>query len=328
MKVDALDSFTAVGEAAWQRLLAASGFPSPFMSWSWQTAWFEAFGAAGGLSLLRVRDGAGDLAGLLPLVTEPDDECLRIVGGRDVSDYLDVIAPAGAEDEVWAALLQSRSASPETWDLHGIRAASPTAALLPALAPAYGLVATRELEERCPIIDLPATWDEYLGALGSKQRHELRRKVRRLERAMPGAAAVAHATPDAVAARLGDFLVLHRASRTGKARFMDERMESFFRTVIVALAARGMVRLWTLDAAGRAVAAFICLEWAGTVGLYNSGFDTGMAALSPGIVLLAHVIRDAIERGSARFDFLRGEEPYKLAFGARPEDLCRIRVTR
>jgi CelD/BcsL family acetyltransferase involved in cellulose biosynthesis len=327
VKVDALPSFAAVGEAGWQRLLAASAFPSPFMSWAWQTAWFEAFGSAGGLSLLRVRDGAGDLAGLLPLVAEPDG-ALRIVGGVDVSDYLDVIARAGAEEEVWAALLQSRSASPQTWDLHGIRAASPTAALLPALAPAYGLVATRELEERCPIIDLPATWDDYLAGLGGKQRHELRRKMRRLERELPGPTAVAHATPDDVAARLGDFLALHRSSRAGKARFMDERMESFFRAVIVALAARGMARLWTLDAGGRVVAAFICLEWAGTVGLYNSGFDTGMAALSPGIVLLAHVIRDAIERGSVRFDFLRGEEPYKLAFGAHPEDLCRIRVTR
>ncbi len=327
MKVDALDSFAAVGEAAWQGLLAASRFPSPFMSWAWQTAWFRAFGAAGALSLLRVRDGAGDLAGLLPLVVEPDG-CLRIVGGVDVSDYLDVIARASAEDEVWAALLQSRSASPQTWDLRGIRATSPTAALLPALAPAYGLIVTRELDERCPIIDLPATWGDYLAGLGSKQRHELRRKMRRLEREMPGAAAVAHATPDDVASRLGEFLVLHRASRAGKARFMNQRMEGFFRTVIVALAARGAARLWTLGADGRAVAAFICLEWAGTVGLYNSGFDTGMAALSPGIVLLAHVIRDAIERGSARFDFLRGEEPYKLAFGAHPEDLCRIRVAR
>jgi CelD/BcsL family acetyltransferase involved in cellulose biosynthesis len=327
VKVDALDSFAAVGEAAWQRLLAASGFPSPFMAWAWQTAWFEAFGASGGLSLLRVRDGAGEVAGLLPLVLEPDG-CLRIVGGVAVSDYLDVVARAGSEEEVWGALLQNRSASPQTWDLHGVRAASPTAALVPALAPVYGLVATRELEERCPAIDLPATWDDYLAGLAGKQRHELRRKMRRLERELAGPVAVAHATPDDVLARLNDFLVLHRASRAGKARFMDGRMESFFRTAIVALAARGMARLWTLDAGGRAVAAFICLEWAGRVGLYNSGFDTGMAALSPGIVLLAYVIRDAIERGLARFDFLRGEEPYKLAFGAHPEDLWRIRVSR
>ena len=74
------------------------------------------------------------------------------------------------------------------------------------------------------------------------------------------------------------------------------------------------------------MASFLCVEYAGTVGLYNSGFDPEHARLSPGIVLLAHVIRDAIERGVATFDFLRGEEPYKQAFGPVSEDLFNVRV--
>ena len=78
---------------------------------------------------------------------------------------------------------------------------------------------------------------------------------------------------------------------------------------------------------GAAVASFLCLEYAGAVGLYNSGFDPARAALAPGIVLLAHVIRDAIERGVPTFDFLRGEEPYKYGFGPAPEDVLNIRVS-
>ena len=46
--------------------------------------------------------------------------------------------------------------------------------------------------------------------------------------------------------------------------------------------------------------------------------------LAPGIVLLGHVIRDAIERGVPVFDFLRGEEPYKYSFGPAPHDLFRL----
>jgi CelD/BcsL family acetyltransferase involved in cellulose biosynthesis len=109
---------------------------------------------------------------------------------------------------------------------------------------------------------------------------------------------------------------------------MDDRMEGFFRTAVGALAQRGMARLWMLEQERRALAVYVCIEWPGVVGLYNSGFDSAAASLSPGIVLLGHVIRDAIERRVPRFDFLRGEEPYKLAFGARSEDLYRIRVTR
>jgi len=76
------------------------------------------------------------------------------------------------------------------------------------------------------------------------------------------------------------------------------------------------------------VAAFLCLEFGGSVGLYNSGFDPARAALAPGIVLLAHVIRDAIDRGFPVFDFLRGEEPYKYGFGPSPEDVLNVRVAR
>ena len=123
------------------------------------------------------------------------------------------------------------------------------------------------------------------------------------------------------------FLTLHRLSKVGKARFMDERMERFFRSVTARLAAAGWAQLWFLEHEGAAVAAFLCLEYGGRVGLYNSGFDPARAQLAPGIVLLAHVIRDAIERGVPIFDFLRGEEPYKYGFGPSPEDVLNIKVS-
>ena len=62
------------------------------------------------------------------------------------------------------------------------------------------------------------------------------------------------------------------------------------------------------------------------VGLYNSGFDPAHAALSPGLVLLARVVRDAIERGMRRFDFLRGEERYKYEFEPTPEPVYGVTV--
>jgi CelD/BcsL family acetyltransferase involved in cellulose biosynthesis len=62
------------------------------------------------------------------------------------------------------------------------------------------------------------------------------------------------------------------------------------------------------------------------VGLYNSGFHPDHAALSPGLVLLAALVRDAIARGKRRFDFLRGEERYKYEFGPTAEDVYRVRV--
>ena len=323
MKIEVLERLDAVGPAAWQTLHAATELRSPFLTWMWQSEWARAFAPDDRLEIRRVTDDDGRLLGLLPLY-EAEPGIFRLIGGVDVSDYLDLVAEAGCEAEVWAALLSSRPTARPVWDLHSVPSVSPTVTRLPGLAAGHGVEATVTLEERCPVLALPPSWEAYLAGLSGKHRHELLRKIRRLNREIPDARAVAVAGPADLEARLGDFFDLHRRSRVGKVRFMDQRMEAFFRRVAAALAATGGIRLWLLDVADGPLAAFLCLEWDGTVGLYNSGFHPDQAALSPGLVLLTHVIRDAIARGKRRFDFLRGEERYKYDFEPSPEDVCTV----
>jgi CelD/BcsL family acetyltransferase involved in cellulose biosynthesis len=325
VKVESADRLESVGPEAWDALLATARLRSPFLSWTWQHQWAAVFAAGRRLDVRRVTDAEGALVAVLPLY-EAEPGTLTLIGGADVSDYLDLLARAGQEVEAWGALLQSRAAERERWILHAVPAASPTVQALPALAGSCSLSATAELEESCPVLALPSSWEAYLASLSGKHRHELTRKIRRFEREVPDGRVVAAHRPDDVAARLGDFLTLHRASRVGKAKFMDDRMEAFFRAAIPALAMRDGVRLWLLHAGDEAIASFICLEWDDIVGLYNSGFAPARAALSPGLVLLSHVIRDAIARRRSRFDFLRGEERYKLDFEPKLEDVYRVEI--
>jgi CelD/BcsL family acetyltransferase involved in cellulose biosynthesis len=328
MKVDRLPAWGALGldEAGWNRLLARSHTRVPFLTWQFQTAWWQAFGT-GGLCLVGVRDAAAEWIGIVPLYETDTAEgpLLRLVGGVDVADYLDLVAAAGHEEGVWKAAL---GALPElatrALDLRPVPAASPTAALLPGLAEAAGLPCRVEREERCPVIELPDSWEAYLASLSGKDRHELRRKLRRAEGA--GARVEVARSAAGVAALMDGFVALHRKSKVGKARFMDEGMERFFRGVATALAGAGWAALWLLWLEGRPAAALFCLEYAGVVGLYNSGFDPEARALSPGVVLIARTIEDAIGRGFRRYDFLRGDEPYKYGFGAAPTDVLRITV--
>jgi CelD/BcsL family acetyltransferase involved in cellulose biosynthesis len=325
VKIETLPGLEAVDPARWTALLEQSASRSVFMTGAWQREWLRAFGAGRPLRVLAVSDDDGTLVGLLPLYEE-EPGLWRVVGGVDVSDYLDLQALPGREDEVWEALLQHRAAERDVWHLRGVRADSATATRLAALAPAHGLRAEVEREERCPILRLPESWEAYLATLSGKDRHELRRKMRKLEAELPDVRVRGVTAPADLDAALSDFLRLHRQSRTGKAKFMDEPMERFFRSVLGALAAAGWVRLWLLESAGTAVASFICTEYGGSVGLYNSGFDPAHSKLAPGIVLLGHVIRDAIERRVPVFDFLRGEEPYKYAFGPTPTDVMSVRL--
>jgi CelD/BcsL family acetyltransferase involved in cellulose biosynthesis len=330
VRVERFGDWSAVGlgEAGWNRLVERCRTPTPFALWQFQTTWHRTF-TDGTLHLLAAQDGAGEWVGLLPLYEAPTPEgpALRLVGGTDVADYLDLIAVDGREDEVWKALLPALAELPgRAVDLRPVPAGSPTAALLPALAASAGLACRVAVEDRCPVIALPASWDAYLAGLSGKDRHELRRKLRRADAAGPRLEV--GRTPADVGRLIDGFLALHRKSKAGKARFMDLRMEGFFREVVDALAAAAVAAVWTLWLEDRPAASVVCLEHAGALGLYNSGFDPEARALSPGVVLIARTIEDAIARGLRRYDFLRGDEPYKYGFGAVPTDVLRIVLER
>ncbi len=330
MRVERLPVWGAhgLGEATWNGLVARSRTSVPFLTWQFQTTWWRFWGS-GDLHLLGLQDAAGDWVGALPLYTAgtPEERVLRFVGGTDVADYLDVVAAAGHEEAVWKAGLQALLDTPwRALDLRPVPADASTVALMPALARAAGLECRIEREERCPVIELPDSWEAYLARLSGKDRHELRRKLRRAESARPRVEVAR--TPAGIAAFLDSFVGLHRKSKVGKARFMDERMEAFFREVAGALAAAEWAALWLLWLDEQPAAALFCLEYGGTIGLYNSGFDPAARALSPGVVLIARTIEDAIARGFRRFDFLRGDEPYKYGFGAVPTGVVRIVLDR
>jgi CelD/BcsL family acetyltransferase involved in cellulose biosynthesis len=317
-----------LGEAGWNRLVERCRAPAPFATWQFQTAWYRAFGG-GPLHLFAVQDGAGEWVGLLPLyeLPSPEGPILRLVGGTDVADYLDLIAVAGREEEVWKALVPTLAELPwRAVDLRPVPAASPTAGLLADLAVAAELTSRVDVEERCPVIELPATWDGYLAGLSGKDRHELRRKLRRAEAGRPRIEVAR--TPAALATLMDGFVALHRRSKVGKARFMDEPMEAFFRELARELVAAGLAALWMLWLEDRPAAALLCLEQGDAVSLYNSGFDPEARAMSPGVVLIARTIEDAIARSFRRYDFLRGEEPYKYGFGAVPTEVLRVTLER
>ena len=173
------DRLDAVGARAWDDLVAASRLRSPFLSWTWQCEWSRTFAEQRRLEIRCVEDDGGELVALLPLY-ESAPGVIELIGGADVSDYLDLIAVKGREEEAWTALLQSRTADTTEWLLHAVPEASPTVSALPTLASAWGLMASASVEERCPVLALPPSWEAYLARLSGKHRHELQRKMRRL----------------------------------------------------------------------------------------------------------------------------------------------------
>ena len=315
-------------EPEWRELLARCPLAPVFHSPVWLKTWWEAFGSDRELLLLSVRDD-GELVGVAPLMRSGGH--LAFAGDTEVCDYMDFTCADGRQPALLSAVLRSLSEEPwEDLTLWAMREDSPALAALPAACAEMGLELQVEPEDVCPQIDLPSGsggWDEYLAGLDKKDRHELRRKLRRLPQAgQPDLQVLA--APAEVVAALDDFLRLHTASRAEKAAFMTDQMTRFFRRLVSALAEEGLLEMIFLRLGGKRVAAVLCFRGEGETLLYNSGYDPEYAGFSVGLLSKALALQRAIELGHKRFDFLRGAEPYKYDLGARDLSVYRCIIRR
>ncbi len=100
-------------------------------------------------------------------------------------DYLDLIVRPKDLDEFLAGLLRFLD-SPQVgeWqalDLYNLIDTSPTLAGLERATADVGWGCLSEKLQHSPYIPLPGDWETYLAGIDKKQRHEIRRKIRRAE---------------------------------------------------------------------------------------------------------------------------------------------------
>jgi CelD/BcsL family acetyltransferase involved in cellulose biosynthesis len=338
---------------AWTDVLARSGTPHLFSAWEWQSTWWAAYGggtstdgasgdAAKTLWLWTFSDDDGRLLGILPCfvdlwaavdttvdATAADASApaaprrvLRLVGCVDVTDYVDVLVDPASAADVYAAMadvLAEHRAEYDLIDFCNIPQHSPTRQHLAAALTAHGYSVTEQAQEVCPIIALPTDFETYLDSLDKKQRHELRRKLRRVEGADEKVTWHIVGANDDLSAATQQFIDLMAASSPDKAAFLQNPQHvAFFRAMVPVMAARGWLQMAFFHVDGVATAAYLNFLYDKQVLVYNSGLATeGYGHLSPGIVLLCYLIEHAIQHGYSHFDFLRGNEGYKYRMGAQ-----------
>ncbi len=311
----------------WERVLSRSRRRSPFLSPSFLIPWAEAFAQGRLFRLARWEEG-GTARGFLFLCAR-EEGGFELLGGENVSDSLDALVEEGSEGRFWAEFLRaSRDLLKEgPLRLQCLVEGSPSLSLLPGICGELGIGIRIEETDRSPYIPLPEGFAAYLAGLGKKERHELRRKLRRADEAEPGLSFRVTGSPRELERDYPSFVDLHRKSHPEKREFMDDRMERFFRGVAERFFAEGRLRLAFLRGRAGDLAAAFQIEHEGSLLLYNSGFDPASAGISPGLVLLARCIEDSIGRGLSEYDFLRGRERYKYDLGGRDRIVCRATLS-
>jgi CelD/BcsL family acetyltransferase involved in cellulose biosynthesis len=254
-----------------------------------------------------------------------------------LADPRDLPAAAEALAEHLAQPPAPDDPHPTDWDvvdLRRLRCGDPTA---DALAAAFGAremsegwTLNVEREDVCPVVTVPsgASFEDYLGSLRKKTRHEVRRKLRRAE----SAGEVRLDESPRPLEDLEAFIDLHQKRWGDRGLFPDteggHQSRGFVRRLFELVGPDGPVRLAFLTIGGRRVAAGIGIRTRDGYLYYNAGVDPDARELSPGVIMLAKFIERTIREGCRRFDLLRGDEAYKYEWGAVDEPIQRILVRR
>jgi CelD/BcsL family acetyltransferase involved in cellulose biosynthesis len=238
-----------------------------------------------------------------------DGNRIGFAGQSNLTDYHSPLGPAGGT--ALQTALESHQGESIYLDSLPLEA---VATVEQAVRGAGGVPST-EQHETTAVLQLPATYEDWLASIGKKERHEVRRKRRRFV-AEFGEIEVVRRGPEAI----NMFCAMHRTSQGDKGMFMTGEMQSYFE----ALLDSGGATIHTLECDGIPRANAFGFETDAGYFYYNSAYDMDAAMASPGIVLLASMVEAQIERGARVFDFLKGDERYKYKHGASPRPLYAV----
>jgi CelD/BcsL family acetyltransferase involved in cellulose biosynthesis len=314
----------------WARLWARCPGATPFQHPAWLVPWWECFGDQPGWRLWTLAVRSGDrLVAVAPLFIHPGpDSRFRQVSpvGIGVTDYLGPLVHPADDGGSIAAILRHLLAHADRWDVCDLEELRAGDALLSAPMP-DGLAAEAAPQSTCPVLPLPGDAEAFLAGRSAWLRRNLRRGTRRLEER----AELRFETAEAATLPefLDAFFRLHEQRWRAEGQdglLQGEAMRRFHLSSSARLMGAGLLRLYGMRLDGRLVAIFHGLGGHGRAYAYLGGFEPELGRDSPGALIAAYAIRQAIAEGASELDFLRGQERYKYDWGAVDRRTHRLRI--
>lgn len=313
-------------EQEWLELLEKAHTNTIFQTPQFLATWWKTLGA-GELHILTLRDDHQTLLGLVPLylheLADGSKEA-SFIGCVNVSDYLDCIVDKNHTEEVYKTLREYLLTQTAFSQLYwcSLPEVSPTREFFAKNFPAV----QEQVQDVAPYIPLPSSWEDYLSNLERKQRHEVKRKLRRLDEASYQLEVITN--PKQATTAVDEFIALHKTSSAAKREFWNEAHLVFFKELLPNVAKMGWLKLFFLKINDERVASMLIFDYNDEYELYNSGFDPDKyRELSTGANLTSLTIQKAIADQKSVYDFLRGGEAYKYRLGGQKREVFDIALS-
>jgi CelD/BcsL family acetyltransferase involved in cellulose biosynthesis len=305
-------------EPDWEALFRDTAEASPYTAPAWVQGWFAHLGDGATPFAIAVRD-AGRLVGLatFALRRSAGARVLR-VSGEPFPGAWDILAAdedAAAVADVVARELRARAGA---WDLAVLRR-FPRGSALPGALRAAGLAVHAGPIEAHPVVDVPATLEAYLNALGRSRRAGVRRGRKRAEAA--GVRLHVLTSADEIVPAIERLQSVRDAQWRERDRAMDPSHGSLAARALLTDAARalaplGRMEIWEYRLGDELLGTWLVLADARTLYGFFGGFRPEASSWHLGVLKIADSVEECVKRGLEAFDLGHGGDAYKYDHGA------------
>jgi len=313
-------------EDDWMRIHAESPQSGLFNTWYWRRLWWEHYGDIGELFIVvaKVNGVVEAIAPLYRLTTTAlkfaHADTIRFIGcgGNTSPDDLDVVINPNAGESLINTMTAYIMSLKEVGrlQLSDLPENSPfLKAILNHVAKAGWSIPLLQNQPR-RVQKLSNTIASYEKTISRNARKQRKRRRKRLAEAGEYTYHLCR-TPEEVELAFVELANLHQtrhASKGEQGSFGSERYCNFHLALMKEAMKRDELRLYVLVLNEETVGieyAYFCNR---KLMFFQNGFDPKFESLSPGHLLMSHIIDESIKEGAESMDLLKGNYEYKASY--------------
>lgn len=292
--------------------------PSPFQTRPWLESWIQHRGK--NLEPLVLVANNGETVAPLGISRKRGIRTIEFLGTGD-SDQLGMLT-ALDQAAAWDSVIRELATIRRDWDVLHFHSVLHRDAILHAAKQHLGVRAVDREYERCPVVDINGSWEQFLTS-HKKLRYEVRRWSKRL-------AEMGTLSTEEVALPLDDVQIseleaVERASwkwERGNASLMKGPQRDFLTSVLKD--ARMPASVWMLRVSGELAAYAIVLRDASAWHYYMTTYRREYK--NAGSHLLGEIAKAAFDRKLQSLQLLRGDHEYKALWASSSYPVYEIMI--
>ncbi|MDI6604894.1 MAG: GNAT family N-acetyltransferase [Thermoanaerobacteraceae bacterium] len=304
-------------EDAWEGLKNNANI-YPFNTFEWIINWWKYFGNGKKMFILLFKNDC-KIIGIAPLMITFGEmgfpiKRIKFIGSNN-SDYLDFIVRDGYEDIFYKTLIRYLEEVINPYTVLDLEHIPENSGIYSYIKEGH-FYYDYDIQDICPYIKLPPTWDEYLSILDGKFRRNLNYETRRFFKEYDGSFSYVK-NPDIIENSMEELIKLHQErwrNRHLPGVFYSKRIRDFHKDVAKSMLKKDCLSLFELKNGEKIVASILSYHMDRRRYYYISGYDLEYSKRSVGTVALGLAVKYSIEVGDKVFDFLRGDEEYKKSW--------------